>query len=71
MSITLSPATARRAPFASPGTLYPNSDFLEPDGTPKTFVVEFRYGKAEVADNLGRYLIDQGLAQESVILMAA
>lgn len=57
--------------ICQPGTLYPNSDFLEPDGTPKTFVVEFRYGKAEVADNLGRYLIDQGLAQESVILMAA
>ncbi|MBM2884094.1 hypothetical protein JFK97_06790 [Chromobacterium phragmitis] len=47
------------------------SDFLDESGKARTFVVEFKYGRAEVPDNLGRYLIDQGLAQESVILLAA
>lgn len=67
------PVTRDRTTHAicQPGNEYPVSDFLDESGKARTFVVEFKYGRAEVPDNLGRYLIDQGLAQESVILLAA
>lgn len=56
--------------FCQPGRKHPVSDWLDDSGEPLSFNVKFEYGKAEVPDNLGRFLIDQGLAQESVILVA-
>nr|WP_199065100.1 hypothetical protein [Chromobacterium sp. ASV5] len=57
--------------ICQPGNEHPVSDFFDKDGKPSVFVVEFKYGRAEVPDNLGRYLIDEGLAQESAILLVA
>jgi len=56
--------------FCQPGLEHPVSDWLDENGDPLSFNVEFKFGKAEVPDNLGRFLIDKGLAQESVILVA-
>lgn len=57
--------------IVTPGAEFPTSEFLGADGKPIQFVVKFLYGKAEVSENVGRYLIDKGLAQESAILMVA
>ena len=52
-----------------PGIQFPGcSDFFE-KGKPRLFDVTFKYGRAEVPDNLGRYLIDQGLAQETQLIL--
>ena len=37
--------------------------------TPKTFHVLFRYGKAEVEDALGRYMLATGLAQKTRLVI--
>jgi hypothetical protein len=52
-----------------PGKDHPNKDFCNEDGTPILFTVQFKNGEAEVASNLGRYLIAQGLAQGSRIII--
>lgn len=38
-------------------------------GKPRLFTVEFLGGRADVPDNLGRYLVDAGLARPSPILL--
>lgn len=58
-----------RSIFVQPGRQFSASDWLEADGSPKSFTVVFRYGMAEVADNLGNYMIDAGLAKRSPILL--
>ncbi len=54
----------------APGAEAPEvSDFLHPDGIPKTISVVFENGRAEVPDNLGRYLIDKGYAQKTRLFL--
>jgi len=36
---------------------------------PVQFNIEFKYGEAEVEDTLARYLIDQGLAKKTNLLL--
>lgn len=55
--------------FAQPGGEFPVSDFMNEDGSPKLFTIEFLGGVAEVPDNLGRYLIDKGIASASPIVL--
>lgn len=52
-----------------PGKEYPNSDFVDADGNPVQFTVQFRAGEAKVPSNLGNYLIDKGLAQRSPLIL--
>lgn len=49
--------------FVRPGIEFPNSDFVDKDGSAIQFTVVFVNGVAEVADNLGQYMIDKELAQ--------
>ncbi|ADE12143.1 hypothetical protein [Sideroxydans lithotrophicus] len=55
--------------FVQPGREYPNSAWMDENGKPRMFAVEFRYGRAEVADNLGQYMLDKELAQSSPIIV--
>jgi hypothetical protein len=45
------------------------SEWVDDKNTPLNFQVEFVRGKAEVDDNIGRYMIEQGLAQKSKIIL--
>lgn len=45
------------------------SDFIGEDGEPILFNVEFVHGRATVADNLGRWMIDHGYAQASPLIL--
>jgi hypothetical protein len=45
-------------------------DWRDANGNPKTFHVVFRRGMAEVDERLGRYMIDQGVAKSSPIIVA-
>ena len=45
------------------------SEWLRADGEPLTIPVEFKAGVANVAGNLGRWMIANGLAQASPILL--
>ena len=51
-----------------PGAEHP-SEFFEADGKPKDFPVDFIHGKAEVPDTLGKYMVAQGLAQKSRLVI--
>lgn len=42
-----------------------DSDWLGPDGAPRMFSVNFKDGKADVADPLGRYLCATGQAKRT------
>ena len=55
--------------FVQPGRQFPIADWVDEMGAPRLFRVEFRAGCAEVPDNLGAYMIDQGLAQRSPLLL--
>jgi hypothetical protein len=48
-----------------------SADFLDAQGEPKLFNVEFVHGKAEVPDNLGRWMIDHGYAQATALILPA
>jgi hypothetical protein len=55
--------------ICQPGREFPTSDFCGEDGQPLTFSVKFVDGKAsDVPSNVGRYLIDKGVAQRSPII---
>jgi hypothetical protein len=62
---------ARYSCFVSPGVLFPDSsDFFDECGKAIQFQIDFKFGKADnVPSNLGRYLIDQGLAQETRFIL--
>ena len=65
------PTTApRHTLFVQPGADHPISDWIA-DGKPRLFPVAFILGRADVPDNLGRYLIDQGYARSSPLLLPA
>jgi hypothetical protein len=44
------------------------SDWLDNNGKPKPIVVEFAFGAAEVAPNLGEYLVKNGYAYKSRLI---
>ena len=43
-------------------------DWLDDEKKPRTFPIQFKHGKADVDDRLGKYLIDTGQAAASSIL---
>jgi len=43
--------------------------WLEHDGKPKQMNVEFEYGEAEVDDQIGAYLLKEGLAQRTKLFL--
>lgn len=44
------------------------SDWINQEGQPAGFAVEFNYGRAEVDDRLGEYMISAGLAQRTNLI---
>ena len=44
-------------------------EFVEPDGKPRNFEITFVYGKAEVPDALGKYMIEQKLAEKTRLIL--
>lgn len=48
-----------------------SSEFKDSQGKLRTFVVTFEYGRADVPDNLGRWMVDHGLAKSSLIILPA
>ncbi|KWF90390.1 hypothetical protein WL95_27570 [Burkholderia cepacia] len=59
----------RHAVLVQPGKEFPTSEWLDEDGRPRMFRIEFVAGCAEVADNLGAYMIDHEIAQRSPLLL--
>jgi hypothetical protein len=59
----------RQRLYVQPGREFPNSDWLDAEGAPRMFTVEFSAGVAEVPDNLGQYMIDRELAQSSPLIL--
>jgi hypothetical protein len=57
--------------FVSPGTHHPeNSNWVDPKTrAPLQFTIRFENGRADVDEEMGRYLIDQELAQRSPIIL--
>ena len=45
--------------------------WLDAEGTPVTFNIRFIYGVAEVADEMGRFMVDKKLARKSRPLLTA
>jgi len=45
------------------------SDWVDDKNEPRTFQIEFVRGKAEVDDDIGNYLVKQGLAKKSKIIL--
>ena len=45
------------------------SDWVDDNNKPLTFEVEFRRGKAEVDDKLGKYMIEHGMARKTKIIL--
>lgn len=45
------------------------SEWVSDNNEPLPFAVEFSYGKAEVPDHLGRYLVRRGLARKSGLIL--
>jgi hypothetical protein len=62
-------AKGRQSIFVRPGIEYPNSDFVDANGNAKQFQVWFVDGVAEVADNLGQYMIEHDLASRWSFLL--
>jgi hypothetical protein len=60
---------ARHTVFVQPGRDFPTTEWLDEDGRPHLFPVEFCAGSAEVPDNLGQYMIDHEIAQRSPLLL--
>lgn len=48
-----------------------SAEFKDSQGKLRTYVVVFDYGRAEVPDNLGRWMVDHGLAKSSRIILPA
>ena len=46
-------------------------EFKDEHGKPKMYQVIFEHGRAEVPDNLGRWLVDNGMAVRSRIIKPA
>jgi hypothetical protein len=59
----------KRTVFAQPGNKHPVSHFLDEHGKPRMFQVAFVEGEATVDDQLGQYLIDEGIAKTSPIIL--
>jgi hypothetical protein len=55
--------------YVQPGKEFPNTDFLDPQGSPRLFTVEFKRGVAKVESNLGDYLVDKGHAQRTRLII--
>jgi hypothetical protein len=47
------------------------SDWLDEQGQPRMFNIEFMHGRTSVPDNLGRWLVDHGYAQETALILPA
>jgi hypothetical protein len=47
------------------------SDWKEANGSAKQIDIVFAYGRAEVDENMGRYLVKRGIAERSRIIQAA
>jgi len=57
--------------FVTPSFTSSSADFKDSQGNPITYTVSFDYGMAEVPDNLGRWMVDHGLAKTSLIILPA
>lgn len=53
-----------------PGNAFPdNTDWKDTEGTAIMFSIPFHNGVAEVADNLGQYLLDNELVKRSPLIL--
>lgn len=65
---------ARKQPshllFVAPGQTAPDvSNWKDAAGKPIMFKVEFKFGTAEVTRQLGKYLVNEGLAKRSRLIL--
>lgn len=69
MNIYLTTGKRDHLVICQPGREFPTSDFMGENGEPLTFSVKFVDGKAsDVPSNVGKYLIDKGVAQRTPII---
>lgn len=58
--------------FVQPGNDAQSSEFVDKETKrPIMFTVVFEYGKADVRDSLGQYMLDRGMAKKSPIYIPA
>ncbi len=57
--------------FVSPGFHHPETLEWMLDGKPRMFTVKFTAGEARVDSQLGRYMIEHGLAKKSPLILPA
>ena len=56
--------------IVQPGTEHPETtEFVDAEGTPILFSVQFKNGVARVIDPLGRFMLNKGLAKRSAIIL--
>ncbi len=67
------PPPARHTLLVTPAAHLPGQEmpheFVERDGSPRTFDILFEYGKAEVPDVLGKYLVENKLAEKTRLIL--
>lgn len=57
--------------YVTPASNSDSVEFKDVLGKPIMFQVIFEYGKAEVSDALGRWMVDNGMAIRSRIILPA
>lgn len=56
--------------FLQPGREHPeNSEWVEADGSPRSFTVQFIDGVADLDKGLAQYILDKKLAQKSPLIL--
>jgi len=55
--------------FVQPANDAQSSEWVEKDGRHKMYHVVFEYGRADVPDSLGQYMLDRGMAKRSPIII--
>lgn len=71
MRVYLPGSKGRKVHLVTPGSQFESSEFMGEDGKPRIFRIEFINGETEVSDHMGRFLIDQGIAARSPLILPA
>lgn len=69
MKIYLPGSRGTHRMFVQPGSKFPASHFMNAEGKPILFTVEFKNGEADVSRSLGRFMLDEKMAQRSPIIL--
>ena len=59
----------RHTIFLQPATIAKSTEWVDEHGKPKMFNITFELGVADVPDSVGQFMIDQGIAKRSFLIL--